>query len=82
MLGMGAGAIEVNYRLDQPIVDLLVTPDFNIRLTGPASYHFIVGVNGNGDTCFKSLPGNNSRAIFSELLGEDVHGVALAPGES
>ncbi len=76
MLGMGTGAIEINYRLDQPVTDLLVTPDFNIRLAGPATYHMAVGVNGKGDTCVKSLPGNTSRAILSELLGEDMYGVA------
>jgi hypothetical protein len=76
MLGMSTGAIEINYRLDQPVADFLVTPDFNIRLAGPATYHFAVGVNGKGDTCFKSLTGNTSRTIFTELLGEGIYEVA------
>src|SRR5262245_22833254 len=45
MLGMGVGALEIDYRLSQGATDFLVTPDFNLRLAGPGTYHFAVGVN-------------------------------------
>lgn len=76
MLGMGVGAIEIEYHLNQPATDLVVTPDFNIRLAGPGTYHFALGVNSRGDTCFKPLPGNSAGIVFSELLGSDMYGVA------
>jgi hypothetical protein len=75
MLGLGSGSIEIDYRLNQSVADVLVTPDFNIRLVGPAVYHFALGVNNKGDTCFKPMRGNASGVVFSELLGEDSYGV-------
>jgi hypothetical protein len=76
MLGMSAGALEINYQVDSSAADLLVTPDLNIRLAGPGVYHFALGVNAHGDTCFKPLPGNAAGIVFSELLGSDLYGVA------
>src|SRR5215472_9162039 len=75
MLGIGAGAIEIDYRLDKSSADLLVTPDFNVRLAGPGTYHWAVGVTSKGDTCFKPLRGNNSGIVVSELLGADSYGL-------
>jgi hypothetical protein len=75
MLGIGAGAIEIDYRLDKASADLLVTPDFNVRLVGPGVYHWAVGVTSKGDTCFKPLPGNTSGIVVSELLGSDSYGL-------
>jgi hypothetical protein len=76
MFAMSAGTLEVNYHVEAPATDLLVTPDFNIRLAGPGTYHFALGVNGHGDTCFKPLPGNINGIVFSELLGSEMYGVA------
>jgi hypothetical protein len=76
LVAMSTGSLEVNYRLEQSASDLVVTPDFNIRLAGPGSYHFALGVNGQGDTCFKSLPGNTAGVVFSEPLGSVLEGVA------
>jgi hypothetical protein len=75
MLGMGAGAIEIDYRLEKLSADLLVTPDFNVRLAGPGIYHWAVGVTSKGDTCFKPLRGNSSGIVVSELLGSDSYGL-------
>jgi hypothetical protein len=75
MLGIGAGAIEIDYRLDKSAADVLVTPDFNVRLAGPGTYHWAVGVTSKGDTCFKPLRGNNSGIVVSELLGSDSYGL-------
>jgi hypothetical protein len=75
MLGIGAGAIEIDYRLDKFAADLLVTPDFNVRLVGPGVYHWAVGVTSKGDTCFKPLRGNTAGIVVSELLGSDSYGL-------
>jgi hypothetical protein len=69
VLAMGAGAVEVNYELGQQAADVLITPDFNIGLVGPGTFHFALGVNKRGDTCVKPLPGNTTEVSFSELLG-------------
>lgn len=75
MLATGAGALEVNYQLTQDSIDVLITPDFNITLVGPGTYHFAVEVNKKGDTCVKPLQGNTSEIAFSELLGTGAYKV-------
>jgi hypothetical protein len=75
MWGMGAGAIEIDYRLDGSSTDVVVTPDFNVRLAGPGVYHWAMGVTSKGDTCFKPLRGNTSGIVVSELLGTDSYGL-------
>ncbi len=72
MLATGAGAIEIDYKLEQQVADVLITPDFNVMLVGPGTFHFALGVNKKGDTCVKPLPGNASEVTFSELLGTGV----------
>lgn len=69
MLATGAGAIEIDYQLSQQVADIVITPDFNVMLVGPGTFHFALGVNKKGDTCVKPLPGNASEVTFSELLG-------------
>jgi hypothetical protein len=74
MLGMGVGAAEVDYGVAAGATDVVFTPDFEIRLAGPAHYHFALGVSAGGDTCFKPLLGNTSGVVFSELLGQEIFG--------
>lgn len=69
MLATGAGTLEIDYQLDQGAADVLITPDFNVALAGPGTFHFALGINKKGDTCVKPLPGNTSELSFSELLG-------------
>ncbi|HET7872898.1 MAG TPA: hypothetical protein VFL42_10340 [Terriglobales bacterium] len=69
MFTMTAGAMELDYRLAPRGSDILLTPDFSLQLTGPGVYHFAIGVDKTGNTCFKSLPGNVSQVVLSELLG-------------
>jgi hypothetical protein len=69
MLATGTGAIEIDYQLNQQTADVLITPDFNVALVGPGTFHFALGVGKQGDTCVKPLPGNTSEVTFSELLG-------------
>ena len=73
MLATGAGALEIDYQLDQRAADVLITPDFNVALAGPGTFHFALGINKKGDTCVKPLPGNTSEITFSELLGTGVY---------
>jgi hypothetical protein len=72
MLATGAGTLEIDYQLDQRAADILVTPDFNVALVGPGTFHFALGINKKGDTCVKPLPGNASEVTISELLGTGV----------
>lgn len=74
MLGMGVGAAELDYGVAAGTTDVVFTPDFEIRLAGPAHYHFALGVSANGNTCFKPLLGNTSGVVFSELLGQEIFG--------
>jgi len=76
MLGMGTGAVEIDYRVGQGAGDVLITPDFNVRLAGANTYHFALGVSGRGDTCFKPLPGNTAGILFTEVMGTDSFGTS------
>jgi hypothetical protein len=73
MLATGAGALEVEYQLKQQAADVLITPDFNVTLVGPGTFHFALGINKKGDTCVKPLAGNASEITFAELLGTGVY---------
>jgi hypothetical protein len=73
MLATGAGAIEIDYQLTQHTADVVITPDFNVTLVGPGTFHFALGVSKQGDTCMKPLPGNASETTFSELLGTGIY---------
>ena len=73
MLATGAGTLEIDYQLDQGAADVLITPDFNIALAGPGTFHFALGISKTGDTCVKPLPGNTSEVTFSELLGTGLY---------
>jgi hypothetical protein len=73
MLATGAGAVEIDYQLSQESVDVLITPDFNVTLVGPGTFHFALEVSKRGDTCVKPLSGNTSEISFSELLGTGTY---------
>jgi hypothetical protein len=73
MLAMGTGALEIEYELKQQAADVVITPDFNVALVGPGTFHFALGINKKGDTCVKPLAGNSGEITFSELLGTGVY---------
>jgi hypothetical protein len=73
MLATGVGTVEIDYQLNQQVADVLITPDFNVMLVGPGTFHFALGVNKRGDTCMRPLPGNASEVTFTELLGTGVY---------
>jgi hypothetical protein len=72
-LASGTGSLEVEYELTQESADILITPDFNITLAGPAKFHFALGVSKNGNTCVKPLPGNSGEMAFAESLGSGTY---------
>src|SRR5262245_17447608 len=73
MLATGAGALEVDYQLSAEAADVLITPDFNVMLVGPGTFHFALEVSKRGDTCVKPLPGNSAEISFSELVGTGTY---------
>lgn len=75
MLGMDVGAMEVDLRLEPNATDIVFTPDLSIRLAGSGVYHFALGLNQQGDTCFKPLPGNSAGIVVSELMGSEEYGI-------
>lgn len=73
MLATGPGALEIEYDLKQQAADVVITPDFNVALRGPGTFHFALGINKKGDTCVKPLAGNAGEIAFSELLGTGTY---------
>jgi len=79
VLGMNAGAMELNYSL-RTAQDSLITPDFRFQLISPGSFHLAISVAPTGDTCVRSLPGNDASLFIAEMMGTDSY--QLSPGKN
>jgi len=66
LLATGASAIEINYQLTQEAIDVVITPDFNVTLAGPGTFHFALEVSKKGDITFSELLGTGAYTAKSD----------------
>ena len=57
-----------------------MTPDFRLQLISPGTFHLAISVGASGDTCLRTLPGNDAAVFVAEMMGKDSY--QLSPGKS
>jgi hypothetical protein len=78
-LGLNTGAMELHYELSGA-VDALMTPDFRLQLISPGRFHLAISVSPSGDTCLRTLAGDDAAVFVSEMMGSGSY--QLSPGKS
>jgi hypothetical protein len=78
-LAMSAGSMELDYTLTGA-ADSVLTPDFRLQLISPGTFHLAISVGASGDTCVRTLPGNDAAVFVSEMMGKDSY--QLSPSKS
>ena len=78
-LGLNVGSMELDYTL-AGAADSLMTPDFRLQLISPGTFHLAISVAPSGNTCVRTLPGNDAAVFVAELMGNDSY--QLSPGKS
>ena len=79
VLGLNAGAMELDYALASGS-DTLLTPDFRLQLISPGTFHLAISVAPSGDTCLRTLSGDDAAVFVAEMIGSDSY--QLSPGKS
>jgi hypothetical protein len=79
VLGLNAGSMELDYSLSSA-ADSLITPDFRLQLISPGTFHLAISVAPSGDTCLRSLPGNDAAVFVAEMMGNGAY--QLSPGKN
>jgi hypothetical protein len=77
-MGLDAGAMELQYGLESG-ADSLLTPDFRLQLISPGNFHLAVSVSASGDTCLRSLPGDDAAVFVLQMMGNESF--QLSPGK-
>jgi hypothetical protein len=72
MLGLSSGTIQTHYTL-AATTDTIMTPDFQISLLGPGTFHLAVSADHRGNTCIQALPENTGLVRLSELMGDTIY---------
>jgi hypothetical protein len=72
MVGLSRGTIQTHYTL-AATTDTIMTPDFQISLLGPGTFHLAVSADQRGNTCIQALPENTGLVKLSELMGDSTY---------
>ena len=78
-LALSVGAMELNYTLPSA-ADAVLTPDFRMQLISPGTFHLAISVGASGDTCIRTLPGDDAAVFVAEMMGRDSY--QLSPYKS
>jgi hypothetical protein len=79
VLGLNVGSVELNYAMRNS-ADTLITPDFRVQLISPGVFHLEISVAASGDTCMRTLAGDDAAVFIAEMMGTDSY--QLSPGKN